>query len=83
MNTKSDIRCALRDWLCKANPRLPAEIDNDTPLIENRIITSVQVMDLILFIEQLRGRKIEIEELKAGVFKNIDSIHFTFFGAEI
>ncbi len=80
MKTDVDIRGALKDWLHKTNPRNTTVIEDSTPIIENRIITSLQVMDLILYIEQLRGKRIEIEELKAGVFNNIDTIHASFFG---
>lgn len=82
MTHTPDFREALQEWLRKTNPQLTDIIDNKTPIIEKQIITSLQVMDLILYIEQLRGRRVEIEELKAGVFKNIDSIHETFFGAK-
>ena len=36
-------------------------------------------MDLILFLEKLSGRPVEVEQLKAGAFRNIDALYQNFF----
>jgi len=43
-------------------------------LFENGILKSIQVMDLILFVEEISGQEIDVEGLKPGAFKNIDTI---------
>ena len=72
-------REALRDWVVAVGKRIcREELRDDTPLLENRIITSLQVMDLILYIETLTGRAVDVEHLKPGLFRDIDTIsrHF-------
>ncbi len=72
-------REALRRWVLERNPDLDdAELADDTPLIERRYLTSLQVPDLLLFIEELRGAPVDPTHLKPGVFRSIGSIHQTF-----
>jgi acyl carrier protein len=80
MRTETEIREALRDWIVKTSGKIqPEELNDETPIIEQRIISSLQVMDLIFFIEKLSNRSIEVESLKVGVFRNINAIYDTFF----
>ena len=80
MKTEVEIRHALRDWVVRTNGKVaPNEIQGDTPILERRIVKSLDVMDLILFLEELRGRPIDVEKLKPGVFRNIDAIWENFF----
>lgn len=80
MKTEAEIRQSLRDWIAKTSGKIqPDQLADDTPIIEQRIVSSLQVMDLILFIEQLSDKPIEVEDLKAGVFRSIDSIYQNFF----
>lgn len=78
--TAQEERAALRAWIRDHNPDVPAgEPADDSPLIERRYLTSLQVADLLLYIEELRQSPIDPRRLKAGVFKTIDAIHATFF----
>ena len=81
MKTESEIRQALREWIArKSGGKVQASaLTDQTPIIEQRIITSVQAMDLILFIEQLSGRPVDVERLKVGVFRTVDAIYAGFF----
>ena len=80
MKKETEIRSALREWVLKSSAKIESnELRDDTPLIEQRIIKSVQIMDLILFIERLRDCSIEVDSLKPGTFRNIDAIYNNFF----
>jgi acyl carrier protein len=84
MKTETEIREALREWIVKTNGKIqPEQLDDETPIIEQRIISSLQVMDLIFFIEKLSNKSIEVESLKVGVFRNINAIYDTFFQASV
>lgn len=77
------VRHALRDWILAAAPdRDAAGLTDVTPLVEERYLTSLQITDLILFIEDLRGEEVDIEELTPGTFRDIDTICANFFSAE-
>ncbi|HWB71808.1 MAG TPA: hypothetical protein VG452_06280 [Egibacteraceae bacterium] len=77
---EAQVRAALRTWLCERNPGLsPDQIDDRTPLIESRYLTSLQVVDLLLLVEQLRAGPIDPAALRPGVFRDINTIYATFF----
>lgn len=51
MITACDIRRSIRQWLVQASKQIPASaIDDATPILEQRIISSVRVIDLLLFL---------------------------------
>lgn len=81
MSTGVEFKQALRDWVVKTSKKISAEdLADDTPIIEQRIITSLQTMDLILFLEDLTGNAIDVAKLKVGVFRTINVIYETFGG---
>ncbi len=78
--TPDDTRAALRGWVLERNPGLDtAELSDDTPLIERRYLTSLQVPDLMVYIEELRQSPLDPSALKPGVFRSIDAIYGAFF----
>lgn len=66
----------LREWIAGRNKQLPSAIGDETNLIEEGIITSLDSLELILFIESMGGK---VGKLRAGVFKNLNVIVTTFF----
>jgi acyl carrier protein len=77
----TNVREALRAWMAAHSRKAigDAALTDATRLIEEGILSSVQVPDLILFIEDLRGRPVDIAELKPGSFRSVDAIVATFF----
>jgi len=74
------LRQALRQWvLAHAGTPTAEAVRDRTPLISSRLITSLQVLDLVLFIEELRGAPIDVRMLRADTFRDIDTICATFF----
>ena len=45
-------------------------------------VGQINLKDLILFIEEHSGRAIDVEQLKPGVFRNIDTIYRNFFAVK-
>lgn len=84
MKSEAEFRTALRQWIISRNGKIkPEELQDDTPIIEARIISSLQVMDLILELEKLTGNPLDVEQLKPGVFKSIDKICENFYVNQI
>ena len=80
MKPETEVRQALREWIVKTSGKIRAEeLSDDTPIIERRIISSLQLTDLILMVEDLSGQPIDAELLKPGVFKDINAIYRNFF----
>ena len=75
MKSEKKFREAVRQWIVSKSGKIHLEeLKDDTPIIEQRIISSLQIMDLILLIEKLSGKPIDVDTLKPGVFKNVDVI---------
>ena len=80
MKSEAEVKQTLREWIVKASGGkiAPEALCDDTPIIEERIITSLQIMDLILQLEKITGEPLDVEQLKPGVFKNINTIYQNF-----
>jgi hypothetical protein len=75
----ADARAALRSWVLERNPDLaPDALREDTPLVAARLLTSVQLLDLLLLIESLRGAPVDAGTLRPGDFRDLDTIHRRF-----
>jgi acyl carrier protein len=80
MKTEIEIRQNLREWIVKTNGKIRAEdLNDDTPIIERRIISSLQLTDLILMLEKFSDNLIDVEMLKPGAFRDINAIYRNFF----
>ena len=80
MNTESDVREALRQWVASVSGNACVEdLTDDTPLFRHGMLKSVQISDLILYIEELARRAVDVEQIKPGVFRDIDTIYSNFF----
>lgn len=74
-----EVRQALRDWVRDHSPvDLGEDFDDATPLIASGHLTSLQVTDLLLFVEELRQAPLDPDSLRPGVFRDIDTIHAIF-----
>jgi hypothetical protein len=81
--TPPDLRAALLDWV-RAHRRGPrdAPLDADTPLLQARLLTSLQLPELLLFIEHLRGRPLDVADIRPGAFASVAAIERHFFRAD-
>jgi hypothetical protein len=83
MTTMTKTRTLLHDWLVHQNGKISAvDLDAETPILERKIITSLQVLDLILFIERLRGGSIDVRLIRRGSFSSINAIMKHFFSEQ-
>jgi hypothetical protein len=83
MNTDQqgpNVKQLLREWIGeRAHRPVKDGLRDDTPILEQRVITSLQVMELILFVEKTSGRPVNVSQLKPCSFRSIDNIYKTFF----
>lgn len=76
------VKRRLREFVVERSGKVrPEELADDTPILERRLITSLQVLDLILLVEELSGRALDAQSLKPGVFRDVDTIYRSFFAA--
>lgn len=64
---------AIRQWL-KENVTGIQEVSDEYPLIANGVLTSLQTLDLVLFLEDRLGVAIDDEDLTEKHFASIHAI---------
>jgi acyl carrier protein len=70
----------LRDWIHTANPTAAVVcVDPETDLLKSRILESLQIVELVLFLERRTGREILAEHLHPDSFRTLNSIFLNFF----
>ncbi len=86
---EAQIRQTLRSWvLSKAKspdggaPDHGALTDT-TPLFEERRLRSLHLPELLLLLERLRGEPIDVDDLRSGDFRDIDTLVSRFCGVAV
>jgi acyl carrier protein len=75
-----EVRRKLRDWIAKhAKKQLTAEFNDDTPVLELGILSSLDVVEFVLFIEDLRGDEVDADAIEPEAFTSINSLFSAFF----
>ncbi len=78
--TESEIRQQLRTWIVNRAKDKPDGFRDDIPILESGILSSLDIVELILFIENLRGGvEVSVEDLDSGAFRDVDAIYRSFF----
>jgi acyl carrier protein len=54
-------------------------LDDQTPILESGILSSLDVVELILFVESLRGEEVDVDRIEPESLTNIDTLYDTFF----
>jgi methoxymalonate biosynthesis acyl carrier protein len=73
MATRFDVAPEIREWL-KQNVTGGREVADDELLIENGVLTSLQTVELVMFLEERFGVTIEDEEFDEENFGSIEAI---------
>lgn len=80
----ADAIAQVRDCLAAIKPDIDvAAVLVDTPLLVERVITSFDVLDLLLHLEEISGRPVNRTQLVAGSFRDITTIARVFLAAEV
>ena len=80
--TEAEIRQNLRTWIVNRAKEKPDGLSDDVPILERGILTSLDIVELILYIEKLRdGVEVSPEALEPSAFLDINSMYRAFFAA--
>lgn len=72
VNTEN-VSAGIRGWL-QENVTGSRDIADDYPLIENGVLTSLQTVEMVMFLEDTFGITVEDEELDEENFGSIGAI---------
>ena len=79
---EQNIRSQLRDWIDEhKKTSIAAALDDQTPLLETGLLSSLDIVEFVLFIEELRGDEVDTDEIEPEVFTSIDTLWDGFFAA--
>lgn len=78
---ETQIRALLRQWIVEHSKSKPsaAALDDQTPLLETGLLSSLDIVEFVLFIEELRGEEVDTDEIEPEVFSTIDALVAGFF----
>ncbi len=69
----NDVAPEIRNWL-KENVTGGRDVADDEPLIENGVLTSLQTVELVMFLEERFDIVVEDEEFDEENFGSIEAI---------
>jgi methoxymalonate biosynthesis acyl carrier protein len=72
--SETDIIVAVRDHMKKELLQSEVALEDDTPLIERGHLTSLQTVQLVMFIGEQFGVEIEPEEVNEEEFRSLKTI---------
>ena len=82
MNNSTAIE-TVRSCLAAIKPGIDvAAVPVDLPLLEERVITSFDILDLILHLEQISGKPVNRAQLVPGSFRDLATIAQVFLDVE-
>jgi acyl carrier protein len=80
LKSEEDIRVALRAWILDhARTTVPHEWGDTTPILESGLLSSLDVVELVLFIESLRGEEVDVDAIEPESLRNVDTLFEAFF----
>lgn len=75
-----ELREKLRDWIAKhAKKPLAADFNDRTPVLELGILSSLDIVEFVLYIESLRGEDVDPDAIAPEAFTSIDTLYGAFF----
>jgi acyl carrier protein len=73
----------LKSWISqRSKSGASLELRDDTPILAEGILSSLDVVELVLFIENLRGAEVDADQIQPEALVDIDSIYETFFDGD-
>jgi acyl carrier protein len=70
----------LRAWILDhARITIPREWGDKTPILESGLLSSLDVVELVLFIESLRGDEVDVDAIEPESLRNVDTLFEAFF----
>ena len=76
---EAETRTRLRDWIYDRAKDKPARLDDATPILDDGILSSLDIVEFVLFIEELRGTEVDVDALEPSSFRDVDAIWKSFF----
>ncbi|MEQ9002900.1 MAG: hypothetical protein RIE74_04995 [Pseudomonadales bacterium] len=82
---ESAVKGKLREWVVSRSkvPVTVAEFDDDTPIIEGGYLSSLDIVEFVLYVESLRGGEVDMDDLEPEMFVNTNTMYEAFFASAV
>ena len=78
--TEAEIRSKLRTWILEhTKSTTPIEFTDETSILEKGLLSSLDIVEFVLYLEHLRDEELDMEDIDPEVFTSIDSLFEAFF----
>jgi len=75
-----EIRKQLRRWILDRSGASPDRLaQDDDPILDDGLLSSLDIVEFILFIESLREEEVDIEAIEPEIFNSIETLMIAFF----
>jgi acyl carrier protein len=74
------IRAKLKQWIRDHAKASANDLADDTPVLDTGILSSLDIVELVLFIESLKGDEVDPDNIEPESFKSVDAMMKGFFG---
>jgi acyl carrier protein len=79
VTSEQELRQQLRSWILARAKLQVRDLRDATPILEEGILSSLDIVEFVLFIESLRGAEVEIDDIDPAVFTSVDTVYSAFF----
>ena len=78
---EAETKTKLRDWILNRSkqPLRREQLTDETPIVESGLLSSLDIVEFVLYIESLRGDEIDAEDLDPEVFTSVNTMYEAFF----
>jgi len=76
-----EIRARLRRWILAHARATPGaeDLTDRTPLLDTGLLSSLDIVELVLFIEELREEEVDTDDIEPEVFTSVEPLWAGFF----
>lgn len=77
------VKLKLKDWIVERSKIsvTVAELGDDTPIVDGGYLSSLDIVEFILYIESLLGDELDLDELEPEMFTSTNTMYQTFFAS--
>jgi acyl carrier protein len=78
---EAEVRRQLKSWIVDHAKSAVTQLADDTRILDEGILSSLDIVEFVLYIESLRGQEVNVEDIEPEVFTSVDSLYAAFFRA--
>ena len=57
----------------------PQAFSDETPILDSGLLSSLDVVELVVFVESLRSEEVDVEAIEPEAFASVNTLYDTFF----